>query len=157
MFGGKFGAFETTGCHFFNPQHPTYLRIRAIAGIRNADNYIGRTLRLGFCFPRETAFCGYPFRLPGAGELVAWSMILADHEVLMVLNTHGLETRGADVTVDARLHPQGSSLQVLYRADWRDEQLQSPPSDETVIVHPALDGRAFVELSLPPGGMIILT
>lgn len=156
MFGGAFGAFETTGCHFFNPEHPTYQRIRAIARLRNADNYIGRTLRLGFCFPRETAYCGYPFRLPGAGELVAWSMILSDHEVLMVLNTHGLESRGADVTLDARLHPAGSSLRVLYRADWSDEQFQAPPDDEAVMVHPALDGRAFVELSLPPAGMVIL-
>ncbi len=31
MFGGKFGAFQTQGCHFFNPNHPTYLRIGAIA------------------------------------------------------------------------------------------------------------------------------
>jgi glycosidase len=28
MFGGKFGAFQTQGCHFFNPNHPTYLRDR---------------------------------------------------------------------------------------------------------------------------------
>jgi len=29
MFGGSFGAFETAGCHFFNPNHPSYLRIAA--------------------------------------------------------------------------------------------------------------------------------
>jgi glycosidase len=29
MFGGTFGPFETEGCHFFNPDHPTYLRIAA--------------------------------------------------------------------------------------------------------------------------------
>ena len=66
MFGGVFGAFETSGCHFFNPEHPTYKRIRAIARVRSAEDYVGRTLRLGFCFPRETSYCGYPRRMPRA-------------------------------------------------------------------------------------------
>ncbi|MFO1113786.1 MAG: alpha-amylase family glycosyl hydrolase [Rhodospirillales bacterium] len=156
MFGGTFGAFETSGCHFFNPQHPTYLRIRAIARLRSAEDYVGRALRLGFCFPRETAFCGYPFQLPDEGELVAWSMILADHEVLVALNTHGLESRGADVTVDARLHPPGATFRVRYRADWSDAQLAEPPADENIVVEAGPDGRAVVRLSLPPAGMLIL-
>lgn len=157
MFGGPFGAFQTTGCHFFNPEHPTYLRIAAIARLRNQDDYIGRTLRLGICFPRETSYCGYPFQMPGAGELFAWSRILSYHEVVMVLNTNGVESRGADVTVDNKLHPPGSILKVLYRADWTDEQLKQPPTDETVTVEQAADGRAYVRLTLPPAGMMILS
>ncbi len=156
MFGGPFGAFQTTGCHFFNPEHPTYLRIAAIARLRKGDDAIGRTLRLGVCYPRETSFCGYPFQLPGSGELFAWSRILAYHEVVMVLNTHGLEARGADVTVDENLHPPGSQLRVLYRADWTDEQLKQPPTDEFIPVDKTLEGRAYVRLSLPAAGMIIL-
>ena len=31
MFGGAFGAFGTEGCHFFDRNHPAYLRIAAIA------------------------------------------------------------------------------------------------------------------------------
>ena len=157
MFGGPFGAFETTGCHFFNPNHPTYLRVAAIARLRNRDDVIGRALRMGACYLRETSFCGYPFCLPGAGELFAWSMVLAYQEVVMILNTNGIETRGADITVDETLHPLGSTLQVLYRADWSDEQLQQPPTDETVIVkHLRTDGRAYITLNLPPAGMVIL-
>jgi hypothetical protein len=157
MFGGPFGAFETTGCHFFNPDHPTYLRIAAIARLRNANDVIGRTLRMGVCYPREIAFFGYPFQLPEAGELFGWSMVLAYHEVVMVLNTNGVESRGADVTVDESLHPPGSTLRVLYRADWTDEQLKQPPIDETVQVEEStIDGRAYVRLSLPPAGMVIL-
>lgn len=157
MFGGPFGAFETTGCHFFNPNHPTYLRIAAIARLRNGANAIGRTLRMGICYPRETSFCGYPFHIPGAGELFGWSMVLAYHEVVMILNTNGVESRGADVTIDGALHPPGSKLQVLYRADWSDEQLKQPPTDETVTVEQATtDGRAYVRLNLPPAGMVIL-
>ncbi len=156
MFGGPFGAAGTTGCHFFNPNHATYLRIAAIARVRNADDYPGRTLRMGICYPRETSFCGYPFGIPEAGELFAWSRILAEHEVLMALNTNGVEPRGAEVTVEAGLHPVGSPMRVLYRADWTDHQLRNPPQDETVVVQAAEDGRAFVQLMLPPAGMVIL-
>jgi glycosidase len=156
MFGGPFGAFETTGCHFFNPEHPTYLRIAAIARLRKGDDSIGRTLRLGICYPRETSFCGYPFCLPGAGELFAWSRILSYHEIVMVLNTHGLESRGADVTIDGTLTPPGSKLRVLYRADWTDAQLKQPPMDEMIPVEQSPDGRAYVRLVLPPAGMVIL-
>lgn len=53
--------------------------------------------------------------------------------VLMALNRHGLEPRGADVTVDGAIHPAGSTLRVLYRADWSDEKLDNPPADETLV------------------------
>jgi len=82
--------------------------------------------------------------------------MLAAHEVLMALKTHGLEPRGADVTIDAAIHKAGSLLRVLYRADWSDEQLRQPPSDETVPVQIGDDGRAWVRLDLPPAGMVIL-
>jgi hypothetical protein len=88
--------------------------------------------------------------------LFAWSRVLAAHEVLMALNTHGLEPRGAEVTVDAAIHKAGSLLRVLYRADWSDEQLRQPPTDETVPVQIDEDGRAWVRLDLPPAGMVIL-
>ncbi len=156
MFGGPFGAAGTTGCHFFDPNHPAYLRIAAIARIRKADNYVGRSLRMGICYPRETRFCNYPFGIPGAGELFAWSRILADHEVLMILNTNGVEPRGADVTIEAGLHRVGSELRVLYRADWTDAQLRNPPGDETVPVQQETDGRTFVRAVLPAAGMVIL-
>jgi hypothetical protein len=156
MFGGPFGAFQTTGCHFFNPEHPTYKRIAAIARVRNRPDAIGRTLRLGICFPRETSFCGYPFRFPGAGELFAWSMVLPYREVVMVLNTNGLEERGAHITVDAKIHSPGTQLQVLYRADWSDHQLDNPPTDESFTVEATPEGRAYLNISLPPAGMLIL-
>src|SRR6185437_1194283 len=34
MFGSTFGAMQTSGCHFFDVQHPTYYRIAAIARLR---------------------------------------------------------------------------------------------------------------------------
>ncbi len=155
MFGGTFGAFQTAGCHFFDTGHPTYRRIAAIARVRRGPGRVGLALRRGRQYPRETSFLGRPFGLPGAGELVAWSRILFDQEVLVVLNTHGVEGRGADVTVHGPFHPAGSTLRFLYRGDWSDAELAAPP-DQRVPVTTAADGRSVVRVDLPPAGMAIL-
>jgi glycosidase len=143
MFGGTFGAFETSGCHFFDATHPTYRAIAAIAAVRNRADSIGLALRRGRQYPRETSFLGRPFANPGHGELVAWARILYDREVLVALNTHGTEPRGAEITVDALLHPPGSTLRFLY------------PEGGTVQVR-ASGGRSSVRIDLPPAGMAIL-
>lgn len=155
MFGGKFGAFQTQGCHFFNPNHPTYLRIGAIARLRNRADIVGKTLRRGHHYPRETCFCDRPFAIPPAGEVMAWSQILYVTEVLMALNTHGVEARGAFVTVDHALHEPGSTMMVLYRSDWEEAQFHHPPQDEVLPVQ-SYQGRRVVRVDLPPAGMVIL-
>jgi glycosidase len=157
MFGGDFGAFGTTGCHFFNPIHPTYLRISAIANLRKSDTPIGRSLRRGKLYPRETSYPGYPFKIPPPGELAAWSQVHYQTEVLMVLNTHGIEGRGAEVTVDSYLHPAGSKMQIWYSSEWSDEELRKPPLDQMVEVTAKQDGRCYVCVDLPPAGMVILS
>jgi hypothetical protein len=184
MFGGPFGAFATSGCHFFDTSHPTDLRIAAIGRLRRREDPIGRTLRLGLCYPREMSICGAPFALPGAGEVFAWSRVLPYHEVVVAMNTHRLEPRGADVTVDATLHAHGP-LRVLYRADWSDERLRQfaidgelaideedatataglplthtkvPLRDDGVDVLPITnhpDGRPTVRVDLPQAGMAL--
>jgi glycosidase len=156
MFGGDFGAFRTKGCHFFNRTHPTYLRIAAIANIRNRPDLIGKTLRRGHLYLRETSFFNYPFAINGPGELVAWSQILFENEVLMALNTHSWERRGAEITVDLSLHPDQSTMTFLYHSDWSDEELKNPPLDQKVTVR-QIGGRATIRLDLPPSGMVILT
>jgi glycosidase len=156
MFGGRFGAFGTEGCHFFNPNHPTYLRVAAIARVRNRQDSVGKTLRRGHLYPRETSYCDRPFAVPTQGEVIAWSQILFTSEVLMALNTHGLERRGAFVTVDRALHPVDSTLKILYRSDWSEDQLRHSPQTETLIVQEC-QGRASVRIDLPPSGMVILS
>lgn len=155
MFGGTFGAFETSGCHFFDTSHPTYLRVCAITGVRNQQDKMGLALRRGRQYPRETSFLGRPFSLPGQGELIAWSRILHDQEVLVVLNTNGDEDRGAFITIHAPWHPEGSTMRYLYKSDWSDAELRSPPQDqrESVVGHL---GRSAVWLSLPPAAMVIM-
>jgi glycosidase len=155
MFGGTFGAFETSGCHFFDPGHPAYLRIAAIARVRNRKDRVGLTLRRGRQYLRETSFLDSQFSVPGTGELVAWSRILFDQEVMVALNTHGAESRGAEVTVDASFHPRGSTMTFLYRSDWDDSELRDPPQDQSVPVQHE-HARATVRIDLPPAGMAIL-
>jgi glycosidase len=156
MFGGTFGAFETENCHFFDENHPTYLRIAAIALIRNGDNKIGLALRRGRQYLRETSILGRPFNIPAREELVAWSRILFDQEVLIAVNTNGTAVRGADITVDGSLSPIGGQMTYLYRSDWADSQLHTPPTDQTVNII-SNGSRATVKIDLPPAGMAILT
>jgi hypothetical protein len=62
------------------------------------------------------------------------------------------------VTVDAVLHPPGSTVKVLYRNDWSDDRLRHDPPAELnvpVVHHP--DGRATIHVDLPPAGMMILS
>jgi hypothetical protein len=73
----------------------------------------------------------------------------------VALNSHGTEGRGANVTVDASLHPAGSTLTVLYRGDWSDAELRQSPQGQTASVQHS-NGRATVRIDLPPAGMAIL-
>ncbi|MGF1461145.1 MAG: alpha-amylase family glycosyl hydrolase [Leptolyngbyaceae cyanobacterium] len=155
MFGGDFGAFGTQGCHFFDPDHPTYQRIAVIARLRSRPDAVGKTLRRGHHYLRETAFAGSPFAIHGPGELTAWSSILFDTEVLIAYNPHGSEARGADVTVDSGFHTPGTQMQVLYRGDWSDEHLKHPPQDDFIAVETS-NNRTTVRIDLPPAGMMIL-
>ncbi|MDX8404569.1 MAG: alpha-amylase family glycosyl hydrolase [Mariprofundus sp.] len=155
MFGGGFGAFGTEGCHFFDLSHPGYMRIAAIARVRNDRGMIGKTLRRGRQYLRETAFLGSAFMFPDKGELIAWSRVLYHQEVLICLNTHGTAGRGAEVTVDAALHPPGCEMRLLYHGDWPEQALIHPPEHQTVLVEDR-NGRAVVRIDLPPAGMVIL-
>lgn len=156
MFGGAFGAFKTEGCHFFDPDHPTYLRIAALNRVRSRQDVVGLALRRGRQYLRETAPAfGQPFVLPRQGDIVAWSRLLFETEALVVLNSHGLETRSALVTVDATLHAPGTLMTVLYDGAWSDDQLRQPPTGRTVTVE-SFFGRSFVRVELPPSGMLVL-
>ena len=48
------------------------------------------------------------------------------------------------------------SLTFLYKSDWSDAELKSPPEDQTVPVLISNDGRATIQIDLPPAGMDIL-
>jgi glycosidase len=95
-----FGAFGTTGAHCFNRSSPAYVRIAGLIRTRNAYP----VLRYGRQYLRQISNFGAPFSFSSAGEVIAWSRILDDEEVLCIVNGHGSQPRGADVLVDSDLN-----------------------------------------------------
>ncbi|NDY42877.1 alpha-amylase [Dissulfurirhabdus thermomarina] len=106
MFGGRWGAFDTTGVHFFDESNPIYRGIRAVAEVRAREP----ALRYGRQYFRETSRDGARFDFPGeVPGTLAFSRILDTDEILVVMNLSG-SPRGDLVTVDHRLSPPGCRL-----------------------------------------------
>jgi glycosidase len=106
MFGGRWGAFNTTGRHFFDPEHPFYKKISQIAEIRQNEP----ALRYGRQYFREISGNGIDFGFPIDGKCtLAYSRILDDTEILIVMNLDS-NSRNDHVTVDAHLTPSDSSM-----------------------------------------------
>ncbi len=151
-----FGPFGTAGQHCFDESHPVYQRICALAALRTSLP----ALRYGRQYLRPISFLGLPFAEYGAGEIAAWSRILDDEEVLCVLNTHGRETRGARVLVDADLNPASSKMTVvLHTAEAAGGAGFGGvhPVGSQLAVHRADGGPAFVEIQeLGPSEILVL-
>lgn len=139
MFGGNWGAFNTTGQHFFNPEHAIYRSLRALIDIRQREP----ALRYGRMYFREVSEDGQAFSLPAqAGGWLAYSRILDVDEVLIVINL-SMEPRQGFITVDRDLSPPQSVLRDLLRPE------------TTLIVEQLPDSRACLHVQLPPHGMAI--
>jgi glycosidase len=139
-----FGPFGTSGHHCFNPDHPLYKRISRMAHVRREHP----ALRSGRQFRREISLLGGPFEFLGVGELVAWSRVLDDEEILVVVNLNGDSFRGGDILVDGRLSPGGLEL-VLNTADASIEGTRFP----TLL----RDGSSYVEIrDLPASECMVL-
>jgi glycosidase len=104
-----FGACGTAGAHVFDRLHPAFVRLKALLAARAAHT----PLRRGRQYRRATAIGGHDFGFPGAGELLAWSRILNDSEVLIAVNTNGAAGRGSRIELDPRLRPAGSTVRVI--------------------------------------------
>ena len=149
MLGGAFGAFRSRGRHCFDETAPAYRELAAVLAVRRSE----RALRRGRQYLRPISTDGSTFFLPrrsGAGRLtslVGWSRILADREILVVINTDVETQRAAWVTVDAGLHDAGD----LYRYVHNSEATMIGTSTAVV----AANGRA-VEVRVPAGGVAIL-
>jgi glycosidase len=151
-----FGPFGTAGQHCFDPDHPVYRRIAALNAARRAFP----ALRYGRQYPRPVRFLDRPFALHGPGELMAWSRILDDEELLCVLNPHGVEARGAEVIVDARLNPNpGTFTVVLNTAQAADPAGYTGDFSvgSSVAVQRGQDGTAFVGVQrVAPSEVLVL-
>jgi glycosidase len=140
MFGGQWGAFNTTNLHFFNQQHPVYKSISSICHIRAQQP----ALRYGRQYFREISVDGLHFYFPINGHCtLAWSRILDTDEVLVLLNLQH-ENRNDCITVDHFLSGPGQRLRNLL------------DPDQTYIVEQTTTGRAFVRVALEPHQIAIL-
>jgi glycosidase len=149
-----FGPFGTAGRHCFDPQFPTYLRTGAMNAVRNRY----RALRYGRQYLRPTAFLQEGFGIHGPGEILAWSRLLDDEEGACVLNTHGTDSRGAKLEVDANLNPPESSLTVVLNT--AEAAQKRPPGFHPVgsklPVRRTADGTAYIEVGNIPASEVLV-
>ena len=153
-----FGPFGTAGQHCFDENHPAYVRIAALASLRGEYP----ALRYGRQYLRQinNPFLGPSFDFYGPGELVAWSRILDDEELLCVLNAHGVESRGANVVVDAGLNPAGGDLTVILNTAQAADpgRYNGPHPAGQVLPVKRMDGVTCIELGdIPPSEVLVLT
>jgi len=112
MFGGRWGAFNTTGHHFFNPGNPIYKDISRIAEIRGEEP----ALRYGRQYFREISGSGVDFGYPIDGRsTLAYSRILDSTEILVTMNLD-MKPRSDFVTVDSSLSPNDKEMVNLLDA-----------------------------------------
>ena len=163
-----FGAFGTSGAHCFNAKSAAYVRIAALTAVRAAYP----ALRYGRQYQRAISNFGNPFALPAAGELIAWSRVLDDEEVLCVVNGNGAGNRGGDVMVDASLNaasapglPWGAGGAPVLTVVANTAQAAAVAAGGAYAgVHPVgqklavkvRDGVAYVEIRDLPGAEVVV-
>jgi glycosidase len=155
-----FGAFGTVGRHCFDPAHEVYVRIRALARLRQAYP----VLRYGRQYLRDITNFNGQFQPSVGGELVAWSRILDDEEALCVVNSHGTDDRGGDIVVSGELNAAGSRLTVLVNTAEVAALAQGAaytgthPTGSTVPVKRPANSPTFIEVrDLGPSEVLVFT
>jgi hypothetical protein len=150
-----FGPFGTAGHHCFDETHPAFRRIRALIATRNAHP----VLRHGRQYLRPVSVFAEDFAAPGAGEILAWSRILDDEEALVVINTHGAQSRGADVIVDAAMNDASVEFVVIANTANVGEpgRASAHPVGSSLSVK-TRDGQRFLEIrDVAPAEVLVLT
>jgi glycosidase len=141
MFGGKWGAFDTTGYSFFNPDHPIYKGIAQIAAVRKEE----RALRYGREYFREISGDGEHFGHPETGACtLAFSRVLDTTEVLIVMNLED-KPRNDHVVMDSAITSDGTILTDLLSG--RNFTAKSTPDGNTAVQLP-LEARAMAILKM---------
>jgi glycosidase len=141
MFGGKWGAFDTTGVHFFNPEHPIYKRIGKISQIRASLP----ALRYGRQYFRDISGDGEHFGCPVDGKCtLVFSRILDTQEIVCLFN---LDTQPRNDWVHVGKNQLGPGSRLV---DALSE------SSQTFEVKDGPEGSAMVQVPLEPRQMRIL-
>lgn len=151
-----FGPFATAGQHCFDQSHPAFVRIAALTNVRQRYPVV----RLGRQYLRPHDVGGYRF-VPGGGSLIGWSRILSGIEALVLVNSHGTESRRGRVLIDANLNQAGRTMTVIANS----AEAANPggftgphPVGSTVPVEKDADGATFVTIgAVGPSEVLILT
>jgi glycosidase len=150
-----FGPFGTAGRHCFDPGAPPFVRIAALIAVRQRFP----ALRYGRQYQREILNSQGRFELPHAGELIAWSRVLDDEELLCIVNGSGKARRGGAVLVDPYLN---DGVNAQFEVIANTEQAAMPRYEGFHPVGQRLpvklrDGTRYVEIGdLGPSEVIVL-
>jgi len=115
MFGGRFGGKCSQGVHFFNEDTQLFKAFSKLAELRR--NFVA--LRRGRQYLHDISGDGENFGPPvKLGDrllaVVAWSRVMADHELLTVFNTDELQKHEMYVALNPNLRREGEELRLLF-------------------------------------------
>jgi glycosidase len=145
-----FAAFGAVGRHCFRQKFETFTLIKHLISVR--QNY--PVLRFGRQYHREIMMKGRSlFSWPNGGDIFAWSRILDDEEVVIVINGHGGQKSSAWVTVDKSISGGGGAKMRVIGSTiskyTKDKELEVK-SDHT--------GRAYIEIDdVSASGVVVLS
>lgn len=118
MFGGSFGAFRSTGKHFFREENSLHSEISQMLVIRAREP----ALQTGTQFYRQISYDGQNFYYPQPENearyvgVLAWSRFHEGYEVILAINTHTAQAAQASIQIDTNLHEPGDTFECLYRS-----------------------------------------
>lgn len=150
-----FGAFGTVGYHCFNQKHPAFIRIKHLIEI--SKKYVA--LSYGREYLRQISNFGYNFTDSKGGEIIAWSRILDDEEILCIVNSNGNDRRGGDVKVDANISLTYPNFYIIANTEEVAGANNKVNAIESVLkVKHKPDGIAYLEIrDIGPSEVIVLT
>lgn len=152
-----FGPFGTSGYHCFDESNPVFVRFAHLLAVRQSNP----ALRTGRQYQRPLGQFGWNNLDYPSGQLIAWSRILADQEMLIVVNGNGGVPNGADVLVDFNLN--GPTMKVIANTAERAATAAGgvyagpAPIGSTLAVNRPPGGPAYITIpNLPPAEVLIL-
>ena len=115
MFGGRFGGKCSQGVHFFDEDAQLFKAVSKLAALRREFIALRRGRQYIHDISGDGAHFGPPTKLGDRlRALVAWSRVIADHELLVVFNTDELEKHEMYSTLNPNLRRDGEELRLLF-------------------------------------------
>jgi hypothetical protein len=146
--------------HFFDESTPLFKALASLAKLRH--QWIA--LRRGRQYLHDISGDGEHFGMPRKlGErllgLVAWSRVMGDHEMLVVLNTDDEQKQEMYATLNPNLRVEGDELELLfsYTPERGAESVQSPQYALTRATVERRGDHICARLILGPAGFAIYT